>query len=156
MKIEKSIAAGIHRSAEQTCADIIALVTDILRARSYPNVQNVRSGFEPLLPLLRFLLTTQGLDYPALTIVMPDLEIEILVSYEPAVSEDFTLLSPAPLSDLTATDIIWISIHSVNEVAPPLRDLPATASTKNVRFRLIVGDGPVPGAARHLTERHSY
>jgi hypothetical protein len=127
MKVERAISAGPRRAVEQTCMAIVGFASGILDERSYPEVEQARAGMVKLLPLLRFLITTRGLGEPAITLDMPELQVDVLVGY----------------------DLITIAVHSTVELGPGLGDLPAAASTKGIRFKLMrPGDAP-PGDVPH-------
>jgi len=139
MKAERLISTGPRRGVEQTCTEIVQFVTGILDARKYPETANVRSAFEQLLPLLRFLITVRGFGEPAITVSMPDLQVDIRLSYDPAVEGDLTPPNVALLDPLVVSDSITVTLRSLAELAESMRGAPAAASTRNVRFEL--GDG---------------
>jgi hypothetical protein len=148
MKVDRSIGTGPRRSIEQTVTEIMDFVEVVLCARSYPDVEKVRSGFRRILPLLRFLFTTRGLGEPAVTVAMTDLEIDIRVSYDPAFEEDMTPPGLALLGRLEASDVITIIVRSPSDVVQPLRDLLSAASTPGIRFELVrVADSAEPDSA---------
>jgi hypothetical protein len=143
MKVERAISAGPRRAIEQTCMAIVGFASGILDERSYPELEQARASMVKLLPLLRFLITTRGLGEPAITLDMPELQVDVLVGYDPAFEENLTVPDTALLGKLSGSDPITITMHSTGEVGSPLADLPAAASTKGIRFELIrVGDAP--------------
>ena len=146
MKVERSIGAGPRRSTEQACVGIAEFIIRTLHDRKYPDVAQVRSRFEQLFPLLRFLLTTRGLARPAITIATPGLHIDIVVSYDPEFKEDLTPPNLVLLDSLAAVEVIGISIHSAEKVAGRLRSLPAAVSTDTIRFELTHSADSVPEA----------
>jgi hypothetical protein len=149
MKVERAISAGPRRAVEQTCMAIVGFASGILDERSYPEVEQARAGMVKLLPLLRFLITTRGLGEPAITLDMPELQVDVLVGYDPAFEENLTVPDMALLGKLSGSDLITIAVHSTVELGPGLGDLPAAASTKGIRFKLMrPGDAP-PGDVPH-------
>lgn len=147
MRVERSISTGPRRSTEQTCVGIGQLIETILRDRAYPDTGSVTDPFAKLFPLLRYLLSTRKIGEPAITVAMPDLQVDIVVSYNPQFEEDLTVPNTMLLDRLSSADSIRIDVHSTEDVASPLRDLPESASSGNVRFALRnqpVHDDPVP------------
>ncbi len=134
MRADRSIAAGPRRGTEQACVDIAEFVTDLLRARSYPETAKARSRLEVVFPVLRYLLTTRGLANPAVRVMTPGLQVEISVSYEPRFEEDLTPPNLVLLQDLSADDVVEISIRSSAQLDGSLAALPGRASTKTIHF----------------------
>jgi len=134
MRADRSIAAGPRRGTEQACVDIAEFVTDLLRARSYPETAKARSRLEVVFPVLRYLLTTRGLANPAVRVITPGLQVEISVSYEPQFEEDLTPPNLVLLQDLSADDVVEISIRSSAQLDGSLAALPGRASTKTIHF----------------------
>jgi hypothetical protein len=144
VKVERSIGMGPRRGAEQACIAITDFVTELLHGRAYPDTAEVRARFEQMYPLLRFLLTTRRLAEPAMTIEMPDLQIDIRISYDPEFEEDLTLPSLVLLDKLTVTDRITTRLHGAEDVIGHLQELPAAASTESLTFELTHAGEAIP------------
>jgi hypothetical protein len=141
MQVARSISSGPHRSAEQTCTGIAEFIADVLRSREYPDVAKVRSRFEQVFPLLRFLITARRFGDPAVTVAMQDLDVAIYVNYDPQFEEDLTPPNLVLLDSLTAADLIKITLHADQDVTGQLGQLPADATGDGIHFELIHGAG---------------
>jgi hypothetical protein len=148
MRVERSIGTGPRRSTEQACVTLAQFVAKVLADRAYPDAAKAASSFEGLFPLLRLLFSTRKFGEPAITITMPDLQVDILVSYSPDFEEDLTPPNVILLDRLSANDVIHIAVHSTGDIASPLQGLPASVSSDKVRFSFgPPEDAPFPDLA---------
>lgn len=134
MRLDRSISAGPRHSVEQACTSIANFVTAIADERAYPDTAHVRTGFETILPTLRYLLTTRKFAEPAISVRMPELLIRISVSYDVEAEDNLEVPNLALLEKLPESAAIEVSLHSSGEVPDSLRSPLDSASSERIRF----------------------
>jgi hypothetical protein len=144
MRLDRSISAGPRRGVEQTCTSIADFVTEVLDERAYPDAARVRAGFATISPTLRYLLTTRKLAEPAISVLMPELTIQISVSYDIDSEDNLEVPNLALLDKLPESAAIQVSLHSADEVPESLRGSLDKASSGQLTFTL---GGGVPASS---------
>jgi len=139
MNIERSIGAGPRRSANDACTVISNFVMEIAKERGHPDLDGIRAGFRKISPTLGVMLTTRSLGEPAISVQMPELQVQISVSYSPDWEDDLTVPSPNMLDKLTGSDSIQIVLHSTGTVHQSLQERLYEASSKHIMFTLAEG-----------------
>jgi hypothetical protein len=147
MNIERSIGAGPRRSADHACSVISNFVVEIAKGREYPNLAGIRSGFQKISPTLGVMLTTRSLGEPAVSVQMPELQVQLSISYSPDAEDDLTLPSLTLLDKLAESDPIQVVLHSTGMVHQSLQERLHEASSKHITFTLVASVPPVPAPA---------
>jgi hypothetical protein len=147
MNIERSIGAGPRRSADQACTVISNFVVEIAEGREYPDLAGIRAGFQKISPTLGVMLTTRTLGEPAISVQMPELEVQVSVSYSPDAEDDLTVPSLTLLDKLAESDPIEVVLHSTGMVHQSLQERLYEASSKHIRFALAASTPPLPAPA---------
>jgi hypothetical protein len=137
MRLDRSISAGPRRGVEQACTSIANFVSEIVDERAYPDAASVRKGFDPVFPVLRYLLTTRKFAEPAIIVRMPELVVEISVSYDVEAEDNMEVPDLALLEKLPASATIEIGLNSTEEVPVSLSASLGKASSKRIRFSFV-------------------
>jgi hypothetical protein len=145
MNIERSIGAGPRRSANEACTVISNFVVEIAKERGYPDLDGIRAGFQKISGPLGVMLTTRSLGEPAISVQMPELQVQISVSYSPDWEDDLTVPSPGMLDKLDESDPIQIVLNSTGTVHQSLQERIDAASSKYIMFTLAAGGPTLPG-----------
>jgi hypothetical protein len=158
MRLDRSISAGPRRGVEQACTSIANFVSEIVDERAYPDAASVRQGFGPVFPALRYLLTTRKFAEPAIVVRMPELVVQISVSYDVEAEDNMEVPNLALLEKLPESATIEISLHSTEEVPVSLRAPLDKAGSKRLRFSFVPDAAdeadvdPDPGLAKPVTD----
>lgn len=145
MKIERSVVAN-RRKTSEACAIISDFVAGIARERRYPDLAGIRAGFAKISPALGVMLVSRALADPAISVRMPDLQIEVSVSYSPDDDDNLTIPDMGLLDKLTASATIEVVLHATGTRHASLNDRLAEASAGGIKFSLAGGINPVQDA----------
>ena len=148
MNIERSIGAGPRRSAEKACAVISDFVVEIAKGREYPDLAGIRAGFQKISPTLGVMLTTRSLGEPAISVQMPELQVQVSVGYSPDAEDNLSVPSLTLLDKLAESDSIQVVLHSTGTVHQSLQERLHQASSKHITFALATSVPPVPAPAQ--------
>jgi hypothetical protein len=158
MRLDRSISAGPRRGVEQACASIVNFVSEVVDERAYPDAASVRKGFDSVFPALRYLLTTRKFADPAIVVRMPELVVQISVSYDVEAEDNMEVPNLALLEKLPESATIEISLHSTEEVPASLSAPLGKASSKRLRFSFVPDAAaesdvdPDPGLAKPVAD----
>lgn len=147
MNIERSIGAGPRRSAEKACAVISDFVVEIAKGRDYPDLAGIRAGFQKISPTLGVMLTTRSLGEPAISVQMPELQVQVSVGYSPDAEDNLSVPSLTLLDKLAESDPIQVVLHSTGPVHQSLQERLHQASSRNITFALATSMPPGPAPA---------
>jgi hypothetical protein len=147
MNLERSIGAGPRRSADQACTVISNFVVEIAKEREYPDLAGIRAGFQTISPTLGVMLTTRSLGEPAISVQMPELQVQFSVSYSPDAEDNLAVPSLLLLDKLAESDPIQVVLHSTGHVHASLQERLRAASVGRITFRLDADAPTVPASA---------
>jgi len=146
MKIERSVVIAGRRATSDACAVISDFVAGIARERDYPALAEIRAGFAKISPTLSVMLVTRALAQPAISVRMPDLRIELSVSYSPDDEDNLSVPDMGLLDKLSASAPIEIVLHATGTLHARQYDRVTEACSDRIRFALAAATGAVPDA----------